>query len=197
MKVKDKIYYQVATDRNYKVGDKLEFGQTLNGVGERVLNTHFQKSGVPINRLGFDYLDNKNIFKNKKLILDMSKALLEADFVLRELAAEEVRKENFPTLPSRFRCMFLSESKVEALANLKKFQKDSSGKHYQAVAVKVSGNIFYAKEVGLQRNGLSYHDNKKVAEQYWAQNQNSSESIKEILFEGKAEVVEILEEVSK
>ena len=32
-KVKDVILYQVATDRDYKVGDILEFGENYNGQG--------------------------------------------------------------------------------------------------------------------------------------------------------------------
>lgn len=194
MEVKDKIYYQVATDRHYKVGDILNFGQTLNGVGQRVMASHFQRNQIPLHKLGFNYLDSKKIFKNKKLILAMSKALLEADFVLRELSAEEVRKEKFAELPSRLRCMFLSETKEETLKNFNEMQKSNKDKHFQAVAVKLNGNIFYAKENGLARNGLSFEENKKVAEKYWSQNQKSTETTKEILFEGQAEIVEILAE---
>lgn len=36
-KVKDLILYQVATDRNYKVGDKIYFGKTLNWTPLKIL----------------------------------------------------------------------------------------------------------------------------------------------------------------
>ena len=197
MKVKDKIFYQVATDRNYKVGDILCFGEDLNGLGYRVQNSNFNDEKTPFHKLGFMYLDSKKIFKNKQLVLQMSKALLEADFVLRELAAEEVRKEKFSHLPSRLKCMFLSETKEETLKNFEKMKKNNPQKSFQAVAVKLNGEVFYAKEVGLQRNGLSYNDNQKVALMYWAQNQNSTECTKEILFEGQAEVLEIFRETKR
>ena len=197
MKVKDKIFYQVATDRNYKVGDILCFGEYLNGLGYRVQNSNFNDGKTPFHKLGFMYLDSKKIFKNKQLVLQMSKALLEADFVLRELAAEEVRKEKFSHLPSRLKCMFLSETKEETLKNFEKMKKNNPQKSFQAVAVKLNGEVFYAKEVGLQRNGLSYNDNQKVALMYWAQNQNSTECTKEILFEGQAEVLEIFRETKR
>ncbi|MBR5226725.1 MAG: DUF2441 domain-containing protein, partial [Clostridia bacterium] len=151
MKVKDKIFYQVATDRNYKVGDILCFGEDLNGLGYRVQNSNFNDGKTPFHKLGFMYLDSKKIFKNKQLVLQMSKALLEADFVLRELAAEEVRKEKFSHLPSRLKCMFLSETKEETLKNFEKMKKNNPQKSFQAVAVKLNGEVFYAKEVGLQR----------------------------------------------
>ena len=197
MKVKDKIFYQVATDRNYKVGDILCFGEDLNGLGYRVQNSNFNDGKTPFHKLGFMYLDSKKIFKNKQLVLQMSKALLEADFVLRELAAEEVRKEKFSHLPSRLKCMFLSETKEETLKNFEKMKKNNPQKSFQAVAVKLNGEVFYAKEVGLQRNGLSYNDNQKVALMYWAQNQYSTECTKEILFEGQAEVLEIFRETKR
>ena len=44
---------------------------------------------------------SKKIFKNKSLVIDMAKSLSESDFVLRELAAEEVRKEKYSDYPSR------------------------------------------------------------------------------------------------
>ena len=193
MKVKNKIFYQVATDRDYKVGDVLNFGENFNGVGNRVMNSQFCKE-QPLHKLGFDYLNSKRIFKDKKLVLDLCLSLLEADFVIRELAAEDVRKEKYPNFPSRLRCMFLSETKEELLKNFAEMKKSNPEKHFQAVAVKLNGEVFYANEKGLKRDGLSFLANKKVAEEYWGQNQNSTACIKEILFEGQAEVIEILQE---
>ena len=100
-KVKDLILYQVATDRNYKVGDKFIFGKALNGQGNRVFNSKFYQNDKPIHQLGFDYVNSKKIFKDKSLIIKVCKALAESDFVIRELALEEVRKQKFPNLPSR------------------------------------------------------------------------------------------------
>ena len=54
--------------------------------------------------------------------------------------------------------------------------------------------MFYARSKGLQRNGSSYGEYLRIADEYWSQDQNSTEEVKEILFEGKAEVVEIMEE---
>lgn len=197
MKVKDLILYQISTDRNYKVGDKLTFGKVYNGQGNRILNTKFNDGKNAMYKLGFNYADSKNIFKKKDLVINLCKTMQESDFVLRELAVEEVRKAKYPNLPSRLRCMFLSDTKQVVLDNLKTFHLKGVGKHFQAVAVKLTGELFYAKSVALPRNGLSYGEYMEIADKYWSQDQDSAESIKEILFEGKAEIVEIIEEFTK
>ena len=197
MKVKDLILYQISTDRNYKVGDKLTFGKVYNGQGNRILNTKFNDGKNAMYKLGFNYADSKNIFKKKDLVINLCKTMQESDFVLRELAVEEVRKAKYPNLPSRLRCMFLSNTKQVVLDNLKTFHLKGVGKHFQAVAVKLTGELFYAKSVALPRNGLSYGEYMEIADKYWSQDQDSAESVKEILFEGKAEIVEIIEEFTK
>lgn len=197
MKVKDLVLYQISTDRNYKVGDKLTFGKVYNGQGNRILNTKFNDGKDAKYKLGFQYADSKNIFKKKDLVIDLCKTMSENDFVLRELAVEEVRKTKYPNLPSRLKCMFLSDTKQVVLENLKTFHLKGVGKHFQAVAVKLTGELFYSKSVALPRNGLSYGEYMEIADKYWSQDQNSTDSIKEILFEGKAEIVEIIEEFTK
>jgi len=193
--VKDLILYQVATDKNFRVGDKFAVGEIPNGQWHRVFDKNFRKDDFALFTLGFKYADSKNIFKKKDLVIDLSKAMTEYDFILRELAAEQVRKEKYAYLPSRFSCMFLSEDKDVALKNLVEIQKRGMGRLFQAVAVKVSGNVFYAREIGLERKALSYSDYLQIAEKYWGQNQFSNDPVKEILFEGNAEIIEILDEI--
>lgn len=192
--VKDVILYQVATDRNYKVGDIIEFGQSYNGQGNRIYNSKFNDGKDAYHKVGFNYVNSKHIFKNKPLMVELCKSLSESDFVLRELAAEEVRKEKYAECPSRLKCMFLSEKKEVTLENLKMFYQKGYGTHFQAIAVKLEGRLFYARSKGLQRNGSSYGEYLRIADEYWSQDQTSVEEVKEILFEGKAEVIEIMDE---
>ena len=192
--VKDVVLYQVATDRNYKVGDVIEFGENYNGQGVRIYNSKFNDGKDAYHKLGFKYADSKNVFKNKTLIIEMAKSLSESDFVLRELAAEEVRKEKYADFPSRLKCMFLSDKREVVLENLKTFYQKGYGSHFQAIAVKLNGRLFYARSKGLQRSGLSYGEYLKIADEYWGQDQGSNDEVKEILFEGRAEVIEILGE---
>ena len=193
MKVKDLILYQISTDRHYKVGDKLEFGKVYNYQGERVYN------GAKFNKRrtyddGYNFVDSKKIFANKKLVLDMSKQLEEYDFVLRELVFEEVRNKEFKDCPSRVRCMFLIDNKEACLKNLKHFHHKGHGTFFQVVAVKLNGNVFYAKTKNARRAGFSYNDYYEMAREYWAQDQTLDVPTNEILFEGKAEIMEVIEE---
>lgn len=54
MKVKDKIMYQVATDRNFKVGDMLHFGTELNGVGKRVMFDSYAEPDFTVRELALE-----------------------------------------------------------------------------------------------------------------------------------------------
>ena len=192
--VKDLILYQVATDRNYKVGDKIYFGEKPNGQ-IKIFDFSFNKQGKPLHELGFKTA--KKYFKNKQLQLDMAIALQNYDLFIREIAMEEVRQEKFPELPSRFRCMYLSESKEDVFKNIDIMANKTLKKTYQAVAVKLNGEIFCVRDFSIGRQGLSFNEYKKLAVKYWSQDQNSTTKAKEILFVGEAEIVEILKEARK
>ena len=195
MQVKDLILYQVATDRDYKVGDIIHFGDEPNGQEFNCLNLSFNKEGQPLHKLGFDNA-KKGIFKNKNLIFDLSKALSNYDFIMREFALEEVRKQQFPHLPSRFRCMFLSEDADTCLHNLQGFVNRGAGSILQAIKVRVNGEAHFVKDYGVSRLGLSFNEYKNEAIKYWSQDQHSTSATKEILFTGYVEIVEILKEVN-
>ena len=143
---------------------------------------------------GYSFVDSKKIFANKKLVLDMSKQLEEYDFILREMAFEELRKKEFKDCPSRLRCMFLIDDKELCLKNLTNFHHKGHGSFFQVVAVKLNGNVFYSSATNTRRSGLSYNDYYEMARTYWSQDQKSKLTINEILFEGKAEIVEVIQE---
>ena len=154
MKVKDQIFYQIATNRNFKVGDKLYFGNEINGQS-RIFNFSFNIDGKPLHELAFKDL-KKRMFRDKNLTFEMAKALANYDLFMREIALEDVRKEKFPDLPSRFFCMYLSEHKEDMMETFDKYKKytlsqsknfavRNPGDFYQAIAVKVTGEIFFSK----------------------------------------------------
>ena len=58
---------------------------------------------------------------------------------------------------------------------------------------KLNGNIFYSTSQNVRRTGLSFNDYKDMARVYWSQDQNNNLPKNEILFEGNAEIVEIIE----
>lgn len=194
--VKDMILYQVATDRHYKAGDKLYFGEeNLNGQGNRVFNTKFYNSEKPIAKIGFEYADSKKFLKDKNIIIKLSKGLAESDFVIRELAIESVRQIVAPNAPSRFHCMFLTANRDEVVKGVKEFYKKGFGSNFQAVAVKLNGKIFIS-DFSVGRQGKSYDEYMSLAKNYWEQDETDIYKAVEILFEGEAEIVEIIDEVN-
>ena len=198
MKVKDLILYQVATDRHYKVGDVLEFNkETLNGQYNRVFNTDFRLNGTRPSDEMYSVAKRKfKKFKTKDDVYSIAHILEYYDVAIKEIALEEVRKQFFPNLPSRLHCMYLSTSKDIALKNVKSMaeSREKNGKHFQAVAVRLNGVIFKAGKVYVSREGKSYNYYKDKAIEYWKQKGLKDEEVKEVLFEGRAEIVEILAE---
>lgn len=193
MKVKDAIMFQVATNRNYKVGDVIVFGKEYNGQAKRILNFSSIYDGKRIANLGFDCLNNHKKCDNE-LLLKLSQTIEEYDFVLRELAVEFVRQKYFKNLPSRMSCLFLVDNKDLCIRNFDEFVKKDKSKKYQVVAVKLNGNVFYAKDIPINSRGISFEQHIVEAKKYWSQNQKSTDEVKEILFEGEAEIIEIIKQ---
>lgn len=92
----------------------------------------------------------------------MAIALQNYDLFMREIALEEVKQEKFPELPSRFRCMYLSESKEDVFKNIDIMANKTLKKTYQAVAVKLNGKIFCVRDFSIGRPGLSFNEYKKT-----------------------------------
>lgn len=194
-KVKDLILYQVATNRNYKIGETIIFDKNNNnGQFEKVFNSSFIDGNTRIcDKL---YKISKSKFKRfkKSQLFKIAHSLDTYDVILRDLALEEIRKNFYPAYPSRLHSMYLVETKEQAVNyfNEKATIKDNS---YQLVAVKLKGIIFRAgiKECLVSRCGQSYSYYLEKAKEYWSQNCPKNQAV-EVLFEGQAEIVEILKE---
>ena len=193
-KVKDLILYQVATDRNYKVGDKLVFDKNIpNGQFNSVFQTSFKVDSKRPSDILYSIAGHR--FKKLKTnqLYELAHILEYYDVFVKELALE------FPDLPSRLHCMYLSISKDIALQNIESMSKNTekNGSQFQAIAVKLNGTIFKAGKFYMTRESESYEYYKEKAYGYWSQKDLKDEEVKEILFEGEVEVVEILKEIYK
>lgn len=199
MKAKDLILYQIATDRNYKVGDVLTFDKnTPNGQYRRVFNNNFKLNGErPCDEMYQVAKGKFKKFKSKDDIFSIAHILENYDVLTKEIALEEIRKQYFPEYPSRLHCMYLSISKDISLKNIQTMSSspEKHGKIFQAVAVKLNGEIFKAGKVYMSREAESYSYYLDKAKLYWKQSNLMDEEVKEVLFEGQAEVVEILKEI--
>ena len=193
--VKDLVLYQIATDRHFKVWDKIHFGKEDNRLAQRVYNAR-SRDGKPLAKLGYDYLSGRSTMSDKQIVSMLSNAMAENDLAIRELATEEVRKRIAPKAPSRFKCMFLTTKKENVLESLSHFSVYTTGDFFQGVAVKLNGTIFVA-QTSIGRSGLSYNEYSKLAEDYWKQKSSIKDDPAEVLFVGDAEIVEVFKEIER
>ncbi len=106
---------------------------------------------------------------------------------LSELVLESIRIKEFKALPSRQRCLWLIKTLDEAV----EWASDtSSGNKHQIVRVRVEGKIFECDASLLNYENQSLSDMEETARLYWLGKQPFERE--EILFEGNAEVIEVL-----
>lgn len=195
-KVKDLVLYQVATDRNYKVGDKIVFDKsTITGQYEKTMNLIAKDDKGRICDKLYEIANSRFKRLSKKKILEVAILMDAYDVAIRDLAMENVRQQFFPDYPSRMHAMYLSENKAQTLRYMEE-KATIKGKTYQAVAVKLNGVIFRAgiKDCMIRRSGQSYSFYEEKAKAYWSQKCPKGQAV-EVLFEGEAEIVEILKEI--
>lgn len=187
--VKNLVLYQIVKSRKFIVGDKIIFNEnTITGQYEKIFKTKYQIENLRLANIFYCFKQNKKLFK--KNIKQLGYLCDYYDLLVREFALEKIRKEFYSDLPSRLHCMYLSLSKDEAIDNFKK----SKEKHLQVVAVRLNGKIFKSGGFILTRNGGSFEDYEVMAHNYWSQIDVSDNNVKEILFEGEAEIIEIINE---
>lgn len=194
-KVKDLVMYQ-ATTRDYKIGDILEFGKNRNFQAERVLKTNYR---MPNGMMPEMFLEEK-LKKKKKLNRDEMRAICDIlwsyGFSMRELGYEICRQFHYKTEPSRLNCMFLCEKAEEAKSYLTTAKQKGNQNPPRVVGLKLNGKILRTSNSFNRRDGKSIDEFIEQAHDYWKGvdgNFGDTKSI-EYLFEGTAEVVEILDE---
>lgn len=192
-KVKNKIFYQVATNKSYKVGQILEFNKnTNNGQYLKTFRANSQfKDGRAADFL-FRFGRKKLRFLKREDCFKLAHIIDDYDVALRDLAIEQVRMAKYPDYPSRLHCMYLSPDKQTAIDNLNNFIKRDGKGCFQVIAVKCSGNIFKV-EKNIERAGASFEEYLAEAEKFWEQKIKTANAI---LFEGIAEIVEIIKEIN-
>lgn len=194
--VKGEVFYQ-ATTRDYKVGDILEFGKDRNFQAERVFKTEYKMVGAE-NNMAEMFLSDKLKKKKRRLKHDEMKAisniLWNYGFSMRELGYEICRQLYHREEPSRFTSMFLCEKPEEAKCYLSTARSKSGDGEPKVVGVKLNGKLLKTSNSFNMRGGKSIDEFIEQAHDYWkgvGDNFEDKKSI-EYLFEGTAEVVEII-----
>ena len=195
MKVKDLVMYQ-ATTRDYKVGDIIEFGKDRNYQAHRVYATNYKMLGAP-DDMAEQFLQEK-IKNKKKLKIEEMKTICSIlwnyGFSMRELGMEICRQLYHKDKPSRLTAMFLCEKPEEAKGYLTTAQCKGKTTDPKVVGVKLNGKLLKTSNSFNMRGGKSIDEFIEQAHDYWNGVGDDFEDKKSIeyLFEGKAEVVEII-----
>ncbi|MFY0137733.1 hypothetical protein BK785_14400 [Bacillus thuringiensis serovar bolivia] len=106
----------------------------------------------------------------------------------RETTFEEVRKESFPSLPSRHKCLFATSKE-----GLRYWIEEFKHPKYQVAEIQVAGEVFKGDASFVNGQGLSLNTVKQKAERYW--NGESLDNSKvEYLIAGEVRIVKLLNE---
>lgn len=192
-------YFHVSHQKNYNHFPALAIGDTIT-VGKEVnpFFTHYERTRqykvttpdgptmVPALRF-FNEVRKGNIGCND-LPVQAYNVVNHYNTLARELILEEVRRDVAPYAPSRKTCLWVSDTMELAQIWHRKLAKGS-----HMFRLELDGQ-FHAGDARLMMNDSEpLSDAYTKAKRYW-QNDTSENPLPEILFEGKATVLEILTE---
>lgn len=194
-KVKNKIYYQ-ATTRDYQVGDIIEFGKERNYQAHRVYNTNYRIEGAE-HGMAEMLLEDRIKHKKKLTKNEMERVcriLWDYGFSMRELGMEICRQKFYSDRPSRLTGMFLCDNKDDAKGYLSTAQCKGKTTDPKVVGLKLNGKLLRTSNAFNMRGGKSIDEFIEQAHDYWKGVGKDYKDLKsvEYLFEGTAEVVEII-----
>jgi hypothetical protein len=107
----------------------------------------------------------------------------------REIIFEEVRKEYFPTFPSRTRCLWVMPENCESIKYWME-QLNIPGNETKLLKLSLTGKIFKANQIHLNLGNHSLDTWRQKAFKYWAGASGENLFENEILFEGFATILE-------
>lgn len=107
---------------------------------------------------------------------------------LGELVLEDVRRREFPHLPSRQRCVWLIPNQGGVKYWLCRMDV---GNDFQVLRVRVQGRLHTASESYLIRDSMPLEEAIRWARQYWLGIVEEVET-EEIIFEGRMRVAEVM-----
>lgn len=185
----------VAALLSLKVGDEIDVGGSSNpyfGVwetmGKQVPVT--QQDGSTVHVHGVYFLKQvlagtMNAGNLAQTAVDLANHLAGH---LMELVFEDVRRREFPHLPSRQRCVWLIPNQDGVRYWL---QRMNVGGQFQVVRVRVQGRLHTASESYLIHDSVSQEELIRLARQYWLGIVEEA-GTEEIIFEGRMRVEEVM-----
>lgn len=190
MKIKNRILFHFSRENNWKIGDRITSGERENPFW---LNCKDYSPKIRINNqiiTMFEMFDKYPSFEVTRESIDFLYQKLkdvskETAFYIREQVFEEVRKELYPRLPSRQKCLWLCEE--NQLSYWKTIVDNEEG---CLLTLELNGEIFCGDQYWLTTDTFSSIDYVDRAKHYWS-GELSSIPTKEYLFYGQAIIKEI------
>ena len=199
MFVNDKIFYHLHAlnkkhDELWHVGSSFEIGK-----GENCFLEYYEDARIglrfaegtetiPILKAYYflDKLKKEITVQAKEVWMQQAhKAIREMGKYIREVIFEEIRKEDFSDIPSRLTGMWLTEK-----ADIDGWLKELGGQKLDIYRVAVTGEIHQGSAEHLNFDALSHRELRKNARAYWSGKGLKNNSINEIIFEGKVNLLE-------
>lgn len=112
---------------------------------------------------------------------------------IRELVFEEVRREMFPSLPTRRTAMWLFDQRSSDFW-INWFRRNPLRR--QILTLSATGSIHVGNQQYLDSDLTSYQAYRENAQQYWSGSSTKNATNNEILFVGTFKVVSVSDHIS-
>ena len=199
MQVKDMEMYHFHNNKVYNElwvpGNEIIVDDNFESAYLNVLK--FFNTSVPTKDGGkesFDIIIDNYLSKEQEkdtlidMLKDASHIIFGMKIFMRELALEEIRRQNYPNLPSRRHSIWLCDS------NGIEFWKDQLSNHGQIdvdlYKVLVTGNVFHSSDEFLPNSYSNFETQLKEANDYWKAEKIKEAHKSEYLFQGKLKILE-------
>ena len=194
---KEFIAYHIVTNKKMELGQVITFDkdqkntlyrfffekELVNQQNEdcmQILNDHYTDEGLNLGK------------EDANVLVQYAGHTMRA---IREVIAEMVRLQEFPTYPSRLSCLYAARSYEEVL-KWKAIFASYNRKVLQIVKLRVIGDYFEGDgELLPTLEAVPFHRKIEQAREYWKGNEKNE--LPELLINGKIEVTEIIDDYTK
>lgn len=191
-------FFHIDSGDPYAGRKLLQVGQEIN-TESREFNPFYSKvcdlnakfdSCTKRSRRVLEFLDNDaHLYQVPQLTRAFHTIAEEYIRLVREMEFENIRKNHFSNLPSRTRCIWLSDSLESARYWRKRVAKDGQT---QILRVQAEGKIFRTDGRHLAYDSHTITELRDAANLYWSGSVHANPE-PEILFEGKLTVLKVEE----
>lgn len=175
---------------NLEVGSVIKTGDGFNSYFIKISDYHscIPVSGVEMPLLGFLNSGIVGLYPAQK-IADACSSIVESHFkIIREYEFERVRASEFPDLPSRMRCLWMTDKSLISHWN----QRLDDRENKRLLRVSAHGKIHRANEGFLPVEVKPMAELQELARAYW-RGEDHEKGKFELLLEGSMTILEVLE----